>query len=230
MKLPEPLFPGVLVRRYQRFLAEVRLDNGTLVTAHTPNTGSMKECAVPGNRVLVSRSANPTRKIPYTLELIRVNGHWVDTHTHRTNRVVEEGLMNGTIAELSGYTIFPEFRYSESRIDFLLTKGNEKGLLEVKNVTLTAGPGIACFPDAQTERGRRHLQELMKARLEGYRAVIFFLVQRGEAHSFRPADEIDAEYGRLLREVTRSGVEALAYRSIINTEENRIVERIPVLL
>jgi sugar fermentation stimulation protein A len=230
VKLPAPLIPGILVRRYQRFLADVELADGTVVTAHTPNTGSMKECAVPGYSVFLSRAANPLRKLPYTLELIHVNGYWVDTHTHRTNRVVEEGLINGTIPELAGCVVCPEFHYGDSRIDFLLARGTEKTLVEVKNVTLTDAPGIACFPDAQTERGRRHLRELLKAKKEGYRAVIFFLVQRGEATAFQPADAIDPEYGRLLRLVVHGGVEAIAYRSSVSPEENRIGERIPVVL
>lgn len=230
MKLPAPLIEGRLVRRYQRFLVDVELADGTCVTAHTPNTGSMKQCAVPGHPVLLSRSDNPTRKLPFTLELIRVGRHWVDTHTHRTNRVVEEALRRGWIPELAGYTVTPEFRFGKSRIDFLLEKGRERALVEVKNVTLVGDSGAACFPDAPTERGRKHLRELLAARQEGYRAVIFFLVQRGEASAFTPADDIDPAYGRLLREVSAAGVEALAYRSVITREENRVGERIPVLL
>lgn len=228
MKLPAPLFPGVLRRRYQRFLAEVELDDGRLVTAHTPNTGSMLQCAVPGHRVLVSITDNPLRKLPFTLELIAVNGHWVDTHTHRTNRVVEEGLRNGAIAELAGYRITPEVRYGESRLDFGLERDSERGFVEVKNVTLCCAPSVACFPDAVTTRGQKHLRELASARQQGLRAVIFFLVQRGEATSFTPADAIDPAYGRLLREVVCDGVEALAYRTAVTPEENRIGVRIPV--
>lgn len=230
MRLPAPLFPGVLRRRYQRFLAEVELDDGRLVTAHTPNTGSMLQCAVPGHRVLVSAAANPLRKLPFTLELIAVNGHWVDTHTHRTNRVVEEGLRNGTIAELAGYNVIPEYRYGASRIDFLLERAAERTLVEVKNVTLCCAPTIACFPDAVTTRGQKHLRELASARQQGLRAVIFFLVQRGEAESFAPADAIDPVYGRLLREVVAAGVEVLAYRTRVMPEENCIATRIPVEL
>ncbi len=230
MKLPAPLYEGRLVRRYQRFLADVELTDGSLVTAHTPNTGSMRQCAVPGHRVLVSRSDNPQRKLPFTLELIEVNGHWVDTHTHRTNRVVEEGLRRGWIAELAGCRITPEHRFGNSRIDFLLEKDNSKTLVEVKNVTLTCTPQVACFPDAVTTRGQKHLQELMAARKAGYRAVIFFLVQRGEATAFCPADAIDPEYGRLLRQAEGEGVEVLAYRSIVSPEENRVDVRLPVML
>ncbi len=230
MKLPGPLIEGILRRRYKRFLADVELEDGRLITAHTPNTGSMKECAVPGYRVLLSRSENPLRKLAYTLELIRVNGHWVDTHTHRTNRIVEEGLRQGRIPGFSGYEIRPEFPIGGSRIDFLLTRGAERILIEVKNVTLTDGAGIACFPDAVTLRGRKHLLELLRAREGGCRALMFFLVQRGEATAFRPAEEIDPEYAKALSRVAAGGVEILACRSIVTPEENLVGEQLPVLL
>jgi sugar fermentation stimulation protein A len=230
VKLPSPLLEGRLLRRYKRFLADVELADGRLVTAHTPNTGSMLQCAVPGHRVLVSVAGNPLRKLGFTLELIEVNGFWVDTHTHRTNRVVEEGLRNGSIAELSDCRITPESRYHDSRIDFLLERSGEKTLVEVKNVTLTDAAGVACFPDAVTVRGQKHLRELMRARTEGCRSVIFFLVQRGEATAFAPADAIDPEYGRLLRQAAKADVEVLAYKSVVSPEENRVGDRIPVLL
>lgn len=230
MKLPSPLIEGRLIRRYQRFLADVVLADGTTVTVHTPNTGSMLQCAVPGHRVLISRAANIARKYPFTLELIEVDGSWVDTHTLRTNRVVEEGLRKDWIAELTGCRITPEHRFGASRIDFLLENDKGKILVEVKNVTLIGPPGVACFPDAVTLRGQKHLRELMQACREGYRAVIFFLVQRGEAKAFSPADTIDPEYGRLLREAVGQGVEVLAYGSIVSPEENRVGMRLPVLL
>lgn len=230
MKLPAPLYGGRLLRRYRRFLADVELDDGRVVTAHTPNTGSMRQCAVAGHRVLLSRSSNPARKLGYTLELIRVNGHWVDTHTQRTNRVVEEGLRGGAIAGLCGFAVTPEFRYGSSRLDFLLERPGERVLVEVKNVTLCCAPAVACFPDAVTLRGQKHLRELMTARREGFRTAIFFLVQRGEASAFAPADAIDPEYGRLLRQAAAEGVEVLACKSVVTPEENRVGERIAVLL
>lgn len=230
MKLPAPLIEGRLVRRYQRFLADVELADGSVVTAHTPNTGSMQQCAVPGHRVLISPATNPARKLRYTLELIHVNGHWVDTHTHRTNRVVEEGLRGGAIAELAGYKVTPEVKFGASRLDFGLEKDGERGFVEVKNVTLCCDGSVACFPDAVSERGQKHLRELLLARQQGCRAVIFFLVQRGEATAFTAADHIDPVYGRLLREVTAQGVEVLAYKSVVSPTENRIGKRIPVLL
>jgi sugar fermentation stimulation protein A len=190
----------------------------------------MLQCAVPGHEVLVSIAANPARKLGYTLELIRVNGHWVDTHTHRTNRVVEEALRSGAIAELAGFQVTPEVRCGASRLDFGLERNGERVLVEVKNVTLLCGPDVACFPDAVTSRGQKHLRELLAVQQQGVRAVIFFLVQRGEATAFTSADQIDPEYGRLLRQVAAAGVEVLAYRSVVSAEENRVGERLPVLL
>jgi len=229
MQLPHPLYPGRLVRRYQRFLADIKLDNGQLITAHTPNTGSMLQCAVPGYAVLVSANDNPKRKLKFTLELIRVGNHWVDTHTQRSNHLVEEALQQGWIEEFVNYSIQREAPYGASRIDFFLQKDAQKVLLEVKNVTL-CDRLTAKFPDAVTLRGQKHLRELRSAREVGYRAVIFFLVQRGEAMCFSPADEIDPAYGRLLREVVAAGVEPLAYRTRITPTENRVDKRIPVVL
>jgi len=230
VQLPTPLIEGHLLRRYKRFFTNIVLEDGTEVVAHTSNTGSMKQCAIPGHRVLISRNDNPKRKLRYTLELIEVDGHWVDTHTMRTNRVVEEGLKNGSIAELAGYDVRPEFPIGASRIDFLLVREEEKILLEVKNVTLCNGDKVASFPDAVTTRGQKHLLELAESLEQGYRAVIFFLVQRSEATAFSPADEIDPEYGRLLRQVVAQGVEALAYKTLVTPEESRVGERIPILL
>ncbi len=230
MKLPTPLFEGILVRRYKRFFADVELADGSVVTAHTPNTGSMKQCAVPGYRVLISKADDPKRKLKFTLELIRVGEHWVDTHTQRTNRLVAEALHNGWIEGLCGYEVTPEYKIGDSRIDFFLEKGGEQVLLEVKNVTLCCAEGVACFPDAVTTRGQKHLRELSAAKQQGCRAVIFYLVQRAEATSFTPADAIDPEYGRLLRDVVAGGVEALAYKTVVSPEENRVSVQIPVIL
>lgn len=226
MKLPIPLIPGRPVRRYKRFLADVELTDGRLVTAHTPNTGSMQQCALAGSEVLLSASDNPQRKLRYSWELVKVNGRWVDINTHRANRVVEEGLRCNLIEGLSGYEVTPEFRFGESRLDFLLENRKERVLVEVKNVTLCCRPQLACFPDAVTLRGQKHLRELLAAVGQGYRSVIFFLVQRGEAQAFAPADEIDPEYGRLLRQAAAAGVEVLAYRTVVSSDETRVGERL----
>jgi sugar fermentation stimulation protein A len=230
MHLPHPLLEGRLLRRYQRFLADVELADGRIVTAHTPNTGSMKQCAVPGHRVLLSTSANPARKLPYTWELVEVNGHWADVNTLRANRVVEEALRGGTIPPFAGGVVRPEFPWGASRFDFLVERGAERLLLEVKNVTLCCVEQVACFPDAVTERGQKHLRELLQAKGEGWRTAVLFLVQRGEAESFTPADTIDAEYGRLLRAAVVGGVEALAWRTLVTPEAVTIDRELPVLL
>ena len=230
MKLPAPLIKGILLRRYKRFFTDVELSDGTVVIAHTPNTGSMKQCAIAGYQVLISKTDNPQRKLKYTLELIRIGDHWVDTHTQRTNRVVEEALRNNWMESLEDFRVQPEYKFGESRIDFYLQKDDDQVLLEVKNVTLCCNGTTACFPDAVTTRGQKHLRELLAAKKLGYRAVIFFLVQRAEALEFSPADDIDPEYGRLLREVVAGGVEAMAYKTIVTPEENRVGAQIPVVL
>ena len=230
MVLPQPLVAGRLVRRYKRFLADIELEDGSLVTAHTPNTGSMQQCAVPGQQVLLSKSDNPKRKLAWSWELVRVNEHWVDINTHRANRVVEEALRNNVLRCFQNYSVRPEFPFAESRIDFMLEGQDEKVLLEVKNVTLCCQPGVACFPDTVTTRGQKHLRDLMLAKEQGWRAVIFFLVQRSDAQTFSPADEIDAEYGRLLREAVSCGVEALAYRTRVSPESSKVDQQIPICL
>ena len=219
MVLPQPLIKGTLVRRYKRFFADVELTDGALVTAYTPNTGSMAQCAVARQQVLLSKSDNPRRTLAWTWELVKVNGFWVDINTHRANRVVEEALRSDRIEEFVGHSVRAEFPFGHSRLDFMLEKSEQKVLLEVKNVTLCCTAGVACFPDAVTARGQKHLQALIQAVRQGWRAVILFLVQRGEAQAFTPADNIDSEYGRLLREAVNSGVEALAYRTSVTPLE-----------
>jgi sugar fermentation stimulation protein A len=231
MKLPQPLYQGTLLRRYQRFLADVRLDDGTLVTAHTPNTGSMKGCAEPGNRVLLSKSENPGRKYPHCWELVRADRHWVGINTMLPNRLVREGIENGTVRELSGYqAIRGEVPYGTgSRIDLLLSGATGNCYVEVKNVTLVE-EGCALFPDAVSARGQKHLRELMEMVRQGHRAVNFFVVQRADGVRVSPADAIDPGYGRALREAALAGVELLAYRALVSPEEIVLAERLPVLL
>ena len=231
MRLPQPLYPGVLIRRYQRFLADVELESGETVTAHCPNSGSMKGCAVPGNRVLLSLSSNPKRKLAYTWELVRADGLWVGINTSLPNRLTGEGIELGTVEELAGYdTIRPEVRYGkDSRIDLLLSGPAGLCYVEVKNVTLVNG-NVARFPDAVTLRGQKHLHELMREVREGNRGVIFFVVQRADAEVLAPADSIDPEYGRLLRLAVENGVEALAYQAHVDPEEIYLTRSLPVRL
>lgn len=231
MKLP-PLIPGTLEKRYKRFLADVRLDNGTVVTAHCPNSGSMMGCNIPGSTVMLSKSPNLERKLPYTWELVQIEGHWVGLNTMLPNRLAEEAINDGTIAALQGYgNLRREVRYGSenSRIDILLE--GEKGLcyVEVKNVTLAEGD-MAFFPDAVTERGQKHLRELMEVVRHGHRGIILFTVQRGDADAVAPADRIDPAYGSLLRDAVSSGVEAMAWRALVTPEEIRLTDELPVIL
>jgi sugar fermentation stimulation protein A len=231
MRLPQPLYPGVLIHRYNRFLADVELENGGRVTAHCPNSGSMKGCAVPGNRVLLSLSGNPKRKLAYTWELVKADGIWVGINTSLPNRMTGEAIRRGTVGELAGYdTIRPEVRYGKnSRIDLLLTGPSGSCYVEVKNVTLVNG-NVALFPDAVTLRGQKHLHELMQTVREGNRGVIFFVVQRADAEVLAPADTIDPEYGRLLRLAVDNGVEAVAYQAHVDPEEIYLIRSLPVCL
>ncbi len=230
MRLP-PLLPATLIRRYKRFLADVMLADGSIVTVHCPNSGSMKGCAVPGSPVFLSRSSNPDRKYPLGWELVQADGFWAGINTGLPNRLVREAIEDGTVSELQGYaTLRPEVPYGEhSRIDLLLEGAAGRCFVEVKNVTLVEN-GRALFPDAVTTRGQKHLQELMRVVSEGDRGVIFFTVQRGDGNSVSPADAIDPEYGRLLRMALANGVEALAYRALVTPEEIRLTERLPVFV
>lgn len=231
MKLPEPLVCGTLIRRYQRFLADVQLDDGRMVTAHTSNTGSMMGCSLPGNRVLLSISCNPGRKYPHCWELVHADGIWVGINTMLPNRLVREGIENGTIRELGGYqAIRGEAPYGKgSRIDLLLSGARGKCYVEVKNVTLVE-QGAALFPDAVTARGRKHLRELMEVVRQGHRAVNLFVVQRGDGERVAPADAIDPGYGALLREAAQAGVELLAYRATVTAAEIVLTHRLPIVL
>lgn len=229
--LPKPLIRGVLIRRYQRFLADVRLEDGSVITAHTANTGSMKGCALPGSPVLLSLSASAGRKYPHTWELVLSDGFWAGINTQYPNRLAREAIENGTIAELTGYqTIRGEVPYGESsRIDLLLSGTRGECFVEVKNVTLVEG-GRALFPDAVTLRGRKHLKELMQVVAQGHRGVNLFVVQRGDGHCVAPAEAIDPAYASQLREAARLGVELLAYRAEVTPESIRLTERLPVVL
>jgi len=231
MNLPQPLYEATLIRRYKRFLADVQLLDGENITVHCPNSGSMMGCAEPGSTVLLSRSFNEKRKLPFTLELIRIRGHWVGINTMRPNHLVREAISQGKVPELNGYqAIRSEVRYgTNSRIDLLLSGPDGSCYVEVKNVTLLENKS-ALFPDAVTTRGQKHLHELMQVVQSGGRGVIFFVVQREDALTFGPADAIDPTYGKLLRLAVQNGVEALAYQAHVSPREIYLTRRLPINL
>jgi len=231
MKLPK-LTKGVLVRRYKRFLADVRLESGEVVVAHCPNPGSMRSVAVNGWLAYLSRSDNPKRKLKWTLELIRSPEAWILVNTQRPNRVVEEAIQGGVIAELSGYTeLSREVKYGEnSRIDLLLSDGSSRCYVEVKNVSLLVEQGRGAFPDSVTKRGAKHLRELVNMVKDGHRAVMFYLVSRTDIESLRPAGEIDPNYAREVAAAMASGVEMIAYGAEVNEEEVVVTKRLPFIV
>jgi sugar fermentation stimulation protein A len=231
MRFPAPLIRGILIERYKRFLADVRLDNGKRVTAHCTNTGSMMGCKEPGSAVYLSRSDNEKRKLAYTWEMIRIGRGWVGINTFHPNRLVAEAVESGVIRELRGYnTLRREVKVSaHTRLDICLENGDHSCFVEVKNVTL-AVDGAATFPDAVTERGTKHLKELIRLRRKGHRAAAVFVIQRCDCEYFRPADEIDSEYGRWLRRAIDSGVETLPYRAAVSPREIVLTDRLPTKL
>jgi sugar fermentation stimulation protein A len=231
---------GVLIKRYKRFLADIETSKGKRITIHCPNTGAMTNCQEPGSSVWYSTSENLKRKYPNTWELVQaVNGPLIGINTGLSNHLVKEALVSGTISELSGYSsIRSEVKYGEqnSRIDFLVEYPDRSPTtscyVEVKNVSLCVGDGEGIFPDAKTLRGQKHLQELMAMSALGHRAVLVFCVQHSTIASVGPADAIDPEYGRLLRQAKASGVELIAYQTSfdIGNASIRLCKRLPVLL
>ena len=231
MRFKSRLIRGALIQRYKRFLADVRLENGEIVTAHCTNTGSMMGCKEPGSPVYISRSDNLNRKLLYTWELIKTDGSWVGINTLHPNKLVPEAVESGVITELRGYqSIRREVKVSaHTRLDLCLEGPNGNCFVEVKNVTLAMN-GTAAFPDAVSERGTKHLKELMRLKRQGHRAAIVFVIQRSDCDNFRPADEIDSEYGRWLRRAVKAGVEALPYRAKVTSREIVLTDRIATTL
>lgn len=229
VNLPEPRRSGILLQRYKRFLADIRLADGSVLTAHCPNSGSMKGCSTPGSPVIVSRSGNDKRKYPWTLEMVRANGVWVGVNTSLTNRLVREALENRVINDFGPIdSITREIRVSaESRLDFLVRAGGRGIYIEVKNCSLAAND-VALFPDAVTARGVRHLRELDRLRLQGHRAALIFCVQRADVRRFLPAAAIDPVYAETLRDLYRKGLTVLAYRADVQPGQIEITEKIPV--
>lgn len=235
MKFTSPLIGGTLVQRYKRFLADVRLDDGTVVTATCPNTGSMIGLKEPGLRVWLSTSDSPTRKYKHTWELVEADlgkgPKLVGINTGHPNKLVEEAVTSGAFDIFNGYsTLKREQKYGKnSRIDLLLSDP-AKGLayVEVKNVHLSRKAGLAEFPDSVTERGTKHLGELADMVREGHRAVMVFLVQRADVTKLSLARDIDDNYARAFEAALTAGVEPLVLRCKVSTNEIRVDKTLPL--
>ena len=227
-----PLTRGILLRRYKRFMADIVLDDSSTVTAHCPNSGRMLTCSDACRTVYLSCSDRPHRKFPYTWEMIEMPGSLVVVNTMRANQIARSAIELGLIPELSGYaSLRQEVKIGDhSRIDLLLTgQDRDPCLIEVKSSTLV-DQGTAMFPDAVTERGLKHVRELMTMCRKGYRSVMLFIILRMDTRSFTPATHIDPAYAAGLREAYREGIEVLAYDTSIDMSGVALRRNIPCML
>lgn len=231
------LWPGTVVearflRRYKRFLADFELSDGSSITAHCANTGSMVTCQLAGARCLLTHHPDPKRKLKYSWQAIQMPDGWVGINTALPNHLVQEAIENDCIAEIpAGNPIRREVKISDkSRIDLVVDHPAGPVNVEVKNVTLELAPAVAGFPDAVTARGLKHLDELVHLKQLGQRAVLFFCVQRVSAERVLPADDFDPAYGKSLRSAHQKGVEVIAYRAQIDKLGIRLDCPLPVHL
>lgn len=226
MKLNYNIYYGTFIHRPNRFIAHINL-SGEEVICHVPNTGRMKELLYPGVPVMVSYHPSPLRKTKYELRMIKKNKHWISVDSQLPNALASEAISNGIIKELKEYPIINrEVTYGNSRFDIQLI-GNNTCFVEVKGVTLEKDDW-SYFPDAPTERGRKHIDEMIHAVQNGYRGVILFVVQIQYAKGFSPNTSMDPEFAEKIIEASKAGVEILAYRCDISPQEVKVVEKIPI--
>ncbi len=228
-----PLVEATFLKRYKRFLADFRLPDGEIITAHCANTGSMETCMAAEAAAWLTYHDNPKRKLKYSWQAIRMPDGWVGINTGLANHLVHEAIREGVIAELQGYTeIKAEQKYGQgSRVDFLLRADDRPDcFVEVKNVTLLLDRGVAAFPDAVTQRGAKHLQELLEVCRNGKRAVLCYCVQRESAQKVAPAEAYDPEYARILRKAVAEGLEVCAYRARFEKTGIALCRQLPLEL
>ena len=212
MNFDNKLIPGLLIKRYKRFFVDVRVNN-QILTVHCPNTGSMHGLLDQGNKVWISKSNNPKRKLKYTLEIIEVKKTKVGINTHSTNKIVHDALQNNLIKEFSNnIDIKPETKFgANTRFDFLVSSKKYQSFIEVKNVTLSRKRNLAEFPDAETLRGLKHIEELIKASKKKFKVYILFVIQRNDCNSFSIAKDIDPNYANALSKAVKNNLKILCY-------------------
>ena len=212
MNFENKLISGQLIKRYKRFFVDVKIKN-KVITAHCPNTGSMYGLLKKGNKVWLTKSDNPNRKLKYTLQIIEENKSKVGVNTHLTNKIVLHALKNNLVKEFDkNIQIKPETKFgTNTRFDFLVTKKDFKAFIEVKNVTLSRFKGLAEFPDAITSRGLKHINELINASKKGYKIFMLYLIQRDDCKSFKIAEDIDTEYSNSLSKAVKKKLNVLCY-------------------
>ena len=230
MEFTKSLLKGKLIKRYKRFFVDVNLGKET-VTAHCPNTGSMKGLLDEGNEVYLLKNDDPKRKLKYGLEIIKAQNNLVGVNTHMANKIVNHGLVGNLINELKNSNSIKSevFFNKETRFDFLIEKNNKKSFIEVKNVTLFRSKNTAEFPDTVTSRGSKHLLTLIDAIKKGYKSYLIFLVQIQNMENFKIAKDIDTEYYKNYCKAKKAGVKFLAYRCKINTKEIVIEKKLKII-
>lgn len=232
MKFETPLLRGTLIKRYKRFLADVQLEDGSIVTAHCANPGAMLGINKPDSVVWLEPNDNPKRKLKFSWKLSEIaDGHMVGVDTSLPNTLVAEALAAKHFETLVQYsTIKPEVKYGEnSRIDFLLTgAGLQDCYLEIKNVHLCRQTGLAEFPDCETKRGAKHMDELAKVAQAGQRAIVMYIVQRTDCNRFSIADDLDPKYFEAYKSAKSSGVETLCYGTNISLQGISIADALPL--
>ena len=227
MNFENKLIPGLLIKRYKRFFVDLKI-NDQIITAHCPNTGSMHGLLKKGNKVWVSKSNNPNRKLKYTLEIIEDNNSKVGVNTHSTNKIVLHALQNNLIKEFDKISdIKPETKFGlNTRFDFLVTNKKQKAFIEVKNVTLSRKKAIAEFPDAITARGLKHINELLKASKKNYKIYILFIIQRNDCRLFKIAKDIDINYADALTKAVKNKLNVLCYDCKFSSKGIRVNNKI----
>lgn len=227
MNFKKKLISGELIKRYKRFFVDVKIDNKT-VTAHCPNTGSMMGLLEKGNKVWLSKSDNPKRKLKYTLQVIESNGSKVGVNTHLTNKIALDAIYKSKIQNFKNYDfVKQEIKFgNNTRFDLLLTKKNKKIFIEVKNVTLSRQKGIAEFPDAITSRGQKHIQELLNANKQGYNIYLLFVIQRDDCNKLKIAKDIDPKYCELLTKAVKKNLNILCYDCKFSTKGIKLNRKI----
>ncbi len=233
MRFQTPLIPGRLIRRYNRFLSDIRLDGGEIVKAHCPNPGAMLGLKDEGLKVWLEPNDDPKKKLKYGWRLVEFeNGHWAGIDTSVPNRVVKEALEAGQVAEVAAYkTVRPEVKYgTNSRVDFLLTQdGLPDAYVEVKNVHLLREDDWAEFPDSVTARGAKHLAELSEMVAQGHRAIMLYLVQRTDCGRLKMAADLDPKYAEAFAKAHAAGVEMICYDTTISTDGVQFARPLPVV-
>ena len=227
MNFENKLITGLFIKRYKRFFVDVKMGS-KIVTAHCPNTGSMMGLLKKGNKVWLTKSDNPKRKLKYTLQIIEDQSSKVGINTHITNKIAFDALKNSIIEKFKNFeTIRPEVNFGlNTRFDFLITEGKKKSFIEVKNVTLSRKKGIAEFPDAITSRGLKHIEELLKASQKGYEIYLLFLIQRDDCNKFELAKDIDPKYCELLIKAVKKNLNVLCYDCKFSTKGIKLNRKI----